>query len=182
MLAQRCQHVDAQFLVSLFPEEAPASNAEQAKRAFLARADDPRCLCWASHCWLSGVENGPNVELLRRSAEAGYAWGEQCFARYCDDAEEAAWLEKAAAQGEPEAMFALGESLWSGIGTIVDKSRASELWREAALLGCARGQLAYGEKVCMEGSLEQFVWLRRAVLQCGGAMVARLTTLDWRIR
>ncbi len=73
-LACKSENEDARHLASLFPNEPPASK-EEAVAVFLA-CRDPRCLCWAVR-----LGAGPMDELLRASAEAGYAWGQVAFAR-----------------------------------------------------------------------------------------------------
>ncbi len=78
-MARECQQVDdARFLVSLFTGGPPAS-AEEAVGLFLSRRDDARCLCWAARL---GAE--PSDELMRESAERGYAWGQAAHARSDD--------------------------------------------------------------------------------------------------
>ncbi len=62
-LAAQSQHEDARFFVSLFPGGPPQKMSE-AEAVFLARSDDPRCLCWAAECGGKGTE-----DLWKRSAE-----------------------------------------------------------------------------------------------------------------
>ncbi len=157
-LARECEHEDARFLVSLFPEGAPATSQE-ALRVFLEHDDEPCCLCWAA---MSRCEE--QEQLLQRSAEAGYAWGQAHFADW-DRANAVAWLEKAVAQGEPEAMSLLAELLRNGLAGEADLPRAECLWREAAWEGDAFAQHRVAELYYGVWSTERVVWLRRAAMQ-----------------
>jgi len=56
-----------------------------------------------------------------------------------------AWLEKAAAQDDPYALYALGRALDEGQGTVMaDPVRAADLYRRAAQLGHPLAALRYG--------------------------------------
>ncbi len=162
-LARQCENDEAQFFVSLFPCGAPASWVEAA-RAFHEGGDDARCLCWGAEC---GQEPN-NDEPMRRSAEKGYALGQALIVFYClvwEEFEEWAWLEKAAAQNEPEAMAALASRWWNGMERARDETRARQLWREAAELGHCWSQIEYAMYCCPQDSSEQIIWLRRASVQ-----------------
>ncbi len=153
-LARQSEHEDARLLVSLFPNGAPASEQEAAK-VFLARKDDARCLCWAGLCNTPGWG-----DLLLRSANAGYAWGQaKCGSHMVE------WLEKAAAQGDCEGMRCLAYELYDVASSRRDTARALKLWQEAALLGDAKSQFYVAKYCCVDSSLEQAMWLRRSALQ-----------------
>ncbi len=168
-LAKDCEHEDARFLVSLFPD-GPPSDSDQAAAVFLAQ-NDARCWCWATQC-----EAQPRQELLARSAEAGCAWAQLLGFGPLDRAEGLSWMEKAAAAGERDALSALAYSLWYTSNGVYDDARATELWKEAAELGHAEGQYSFGMSCCINGSLEQFVWMRRAAMQKHYGALAALTT------
>ncbi len=113
-LARRCDHEDSRYLSSLFPEGLLITR-QLARDTFLVQ-EDPRCWSWAAEC-----QAEPRNELLRRSAEAGYAWGQALYGRNLDiderlrEKQMVVWLEKAAAQGEPEALLQLAWLLKRGV-------------------------------------------------------------------
>ncbi len=162
-LARQSEHEDARLLVSLFPSGPPSTREEAAAR-FLACQDDARCLCWASHFCDS------EMELLERSAAAGYAWAQALYGRMLSgrsrDAEKRQWIEKAVAQGERDAMATLADWLWKSTnGVAGDEVRKLNLWRDAAELGHKEAQLCYANTCFAKDSLEQFQWLRRSAVQ-----------------
>ncbi len=77
-------------------------------------------------------------------------------------------MQQAVAQGDPDAMWSFAISLrteWAR--ALNDKPRSEKLLEEAAALGHVRAQHDVAFRLCESGSLEQFVWLRRAVIQVG---------------
>ncbi len=157
-LARQCKHEDARFLVSLFPNGSPATEADVAA-LFLAHGDDARCLCWAAE---SGAE--PLFDLFRQAAESGCAFAKAQCGMLSREAH--AWLEEAAAQGEPQAMAELGCILSYGRNEMpTDSNRGRMLLREAAELGDPRGQFEFASIHCNVDAREQFKWFRRAALQ-----------------
>ncbi len=161
--ARMCNHEDAHFLVSLFPEGAPATT-EEARAIFLAQGEDRRCLCWA-------IESGglawrePWKSMVMRSEEAGYSRAQHIVGVLSsDDNQVTKWLEKACAQHETQAMVFLGQHLFFRN----EKARAEELWRQAAELGDPSAQYDLADKCCEENSLERFEWLRRSAANSVG--------------
>ncbi len=159
-LARQCEHEDARFMVSLFPDGLPDLEREIAA-VFGARHNDPRCLCWTVEC----DDYECNEEYrecrdarYRRSAEGGYACGMIGFALVVEDAVATPWLEKAAALGEHRAMTELGVLFFNAGST----ERAYALLLEAAELGdeLAQYQLAVKFLTLSAQSLEQCQWLR----------------------
>ncbi len=155
-MARLSEHPDAHFLVSLFLEDAPAGRVE-AGAVFAAHLEDARCMCLA---WMCGVE--PQDELLRQSAEGGYAWGQALHAHSTQDEE---LLGLAVAQGEPEAMAVVMSNIESGSQGGADLKAVT---REAAMLGQFYRQCEYADKHCVLDSVEQKQWLRRAAMQDDG--------------
>ncbi len=146
-LARQCQHEEARFLVSLFLTSAPATR-ESAEAYFLTR-----CLCWAVEC---GAQ--PRRELLQRAAESGYGYAQVRLAAFVENRNERLKLiHKAAACGEPEALFLLGCEL--------ETVEVRALWQEAARLGQRDAQLRVALILCPSRSLEQLQWARRASCQ-----------------
>ncbi len=110
-IARLSNHKDALFLVSLFPE--PPLTTEAAL-SVVSGYDDARCLCWAI---MFRADNG--LELMRKAAHGGHAWAQWMLSQQKDEngvfnaAYQRVWLEKAAANGEPNAMCGLGCYLWN---------------------------------------------------------------------
>ncbi len=176
-LARQSDHPDARFLVSLFadaPYQHPLA-CEEALAVFMARQDDPRCLCWAG-CVLHG-EDGEEDEayerrrrhLFRMSSEGGCAWGRQLFSCLSKDRVQrlamVEQLEMAVAQGEPDAMYCRGDCTWNENGGAEDIERAKKLWLQGAELGSPECQFEYAFWCCTDSPVEKFEWLRRAALQ-----------------
>ncbi len=159
-LLRQCDHEDAVFLMSLFPNGVPASRAE-AMDVFLAARhpadgdEDMRCVCWAAVC---GAET--KAELLSRAAEAGHGWAQVLYAFYCKGVKRIEWWEKAAAQGERGAMLSLVSP-----ATFTSSVKESDMLLEAAMLGSARAQFLLARTLDAD-SVECFQWLRRAAIQC----------------
>ncbi len=170
-LAREADHEDARFFVSLFLSGAPATRQE-AEAVFLAHADDARCLCWAGQC-------GTDRSVTERSARAGCAWGQYHWARLCGLDERMLWIEMSVAQGEPDGLWWKAFLLWSGIGLDMDKQMdkimAEQMWRSLAEMGHASSQTEIAERCCDKDSLERFVWLRRAAMQCNFPSAFALT-------
>ncbi len=105
----------------------------------------------------------------QKAAEMGCAWAQYNFAvgegaKFANGS--SAWLEKAVAQGEPDAMTDLAEQLWDDDeGNVRGRLRATLLWRQAAELGESSSQMRYAEKCCARDSVEYFEWIRRSAMQ-----------------
>ncbi len=175
-LAKRCDNDDARFLVSLFPNGPPSTKA-QAAAVFLAREEDPRCLSWAAQC---GTE--PRRELLHRSAKGGYAWGQKLCGQLHGigggSEDDVAWIERAAAAGEPSALSFLGTLAATGVMVPFEVARAYRMWQEAAQLGDCCAQFAVGKECCRKDSPEQYAWMRRSALQVA-LRETRGEALEW---
>ncbi len=156
-LARLCDHDDARYLVSLFPEGRPKS-FENAAAVFrkAAQGGDPRSMCWEATC--ESIKQG---DLLSRSAQLGYAWAQASVARYSSSAIAVPLLLKSVAQGEREGMAMLSEQLQRGKYCPRDEDRARALMLEGALLGDMTAQMSWAQEYCSAGSLDFFVWMRR---------------------
>ncbi len=133
-VARQSKHEDARLLVSLFPDRVSASTDCRDVAAMVLASPsgkDPRCLCWGA---MLGADS--RTELIREAALVGYAWAQYAYARTLSEHEHLRWLEKAAAQGDMNALPILANQLWYGKGgVIVVQPRARQLWREATELG-----------------------------------------------
>ncbi len=159
-LARHSSHEDARFLVSLFPNHPPA-NDEEAVAVFLAHERDARCQYWAAKCSAQ-----PRKQLVRRAAEGGCAWAQAWLALLEPNKDEKmVWLDKALAQGEPEAMTNLALLLWDGYIVPRNRAESERLWREAAVLGHAAAQFKLAAECCDNDPREQVLWMCRSVTQ-----------------
>ncbi len=76
-------------------------------------------------------------------------------------------------------MYWLADFLFHGTDMPVDKPRALQLWQTAAELGHANCQAERGTHCCVDGSLEQIQWWRRAAIQgCDLALRALLRSAE----
>ncbi len=171
-LAGECTHEDARFLVSLFSGATAPKREAEAASVFLAQQDDARCLCWAAVC-----RGKPKIDLLKRSADMGNAWGQHWIGVEMRQ-KSFACFQRSAAQGEPDAFWGLANSLWNGWDGVDDPVEAERLWHEAAELGNAHAQHDVALRLCADGSLEQVVWLRRAAIQVGHSGLRDLVSLS----
>ncbi len=89
------------------------------------------------------------IELIRQSAEAGYAKAQRDLAGlYLEGAEGIAankqqaleWFQKAASQGDQAARYYVADLLYRGEGVVQDKAKALQEWRVAADAGLAEAQ------------------------------------------
>jgi hypothetical protein len=164
-LAQSCRHADAVWLVSLFPEGVPATRQE-AKAVFVAHANDARALYFGAFiCWFDKVVKKD----VRRSAELGYEPAQAWMAEQSGGHERVAWAERAAAQGERDALFCLALHC--------EKSRSVALIAEAAALGHAYAQCWHAKHNFESCDWRQSYWLGRAAPRIKEAAVALLDAL-----
>ncbi len=159
-LAGHCDHDEARMFLSAFRDGVPASREEA--RILLSNSADIRCRCLALWCNATNCE-----EVLRKAAEEGYALAQAKFPGTVE--EKRGWSEKAAAQGEPEAMHVVARELWEGDNRVgMERSSqvgaARRFYLEAALLGHSPSQFAIGLQFCEKRSLERCQWYRRATL------------------
>ncbi len=159
-LARQSEHPDARLLVSLFPE-APPAKKEEALAVFMARQDDPRCLCWAGAL----TEGEVGEELFKRSAESGCAWAQTHRMKKLQKSEKVAMLERAVAQGEPKALFRRAEYAWDGSFCSVHTERGMLWWLQGAELGDPACQREFALRCCDNNSVARYEWLRRAAVQ-----------------
>ncbi len=157
-LARESEHPDARYFASLFPGAAPQTKAD-AHAIFMAQRDEPRALCWAGECG-TGLDLQLPGELLCRSAQGGYAWGQALVVPSQLASDRLSLLEKAMAWDEPCAFYFRACELRPS-----DEVEAARLWRQGAELGDSDCQFEYAVEGCSPNSLAQFEWLRRAALQ-----------------
>ncbi len=155
-LAQRCNHADARFFASLFAHGAPDSK-EEAASVFLSQGSEPRCLCWAAV-----VGASPPVELLKRAAEGGDAWGQAQFGMGQEGEERKGWLQQAVNRGDRDGMSWLASVLWEGLESETDRDQAKALWLQAAELGCYYAQCCVADHCFPRSSLKWLKWNRIA--------------------
>ncbi len=159
-LARQSEHPDARLLVSLFPGSPPVVR-EEVYDAFMARQDDPRCLCWAGMFTTLDEKQ----KLYHRSAMGGCAMSQALVFGYRETVDRLEMLERGVAQGEPEALALRASLFWSGEEGQENKERAKQLWLQAALLGLPEAQFHFAEKCCARDFVSRFQWFGRAAMQ-----------------
>ncbi len=177
-LARECDHEDARWLLSLFPEGPPT--VEEAKEVLNSQGEDATALYFAvSFCGSTVAE----IDLLRRAALGGVARAQAWMAGETGDIE---WAEKAAAQGDREGLCLLAEHYWNGTGCAKDETRSLQLYKEAGDLGDPTGYWTYGHLAFNESDPERYYWWGRALANEGrwveghlaSAALAQLKTFD----
>lgn len=115
------------------------------------------------------------IASLRKAADAGHAKAQVLLGSILDAAEQdeeaAAYLTKAAAQGDPEGMYLLAGLYSAGEGVARDPARARRLFEEAAAKGHRESVFALAAAYLQGGldlsdadrvSPEALVWIRKA--------------------
>jgi TPR repeat protein len=132
-LASSCQHPDARWLTEACAGE-DVTTVEDAKRVFSALGqNDARALCfvWLSCDWDEQEDLAP----LRRSAEFGYAFAQALLARQFLGEERFKFAQLAAAQGERDGFYWLGDCFYDGKGCEKNLDKAKENFLLASELG-----------------------------------------------
>jgi hypothetical protein len=166
-LAKDCEHEDAKWLVSLFPDGAPGTT-EEARTVFLDQGEDPRAIYFAAFMQVDEfgerMQDGDEDE-VRRAAELGYAPAQAALVSCFGADDSFMWAQKAAAQGGSDGLHALASCLYYGTDCEKNESRALLLFKEAAELGNAESQMSYGEFAFTETDCERYLWWGRAATQ-----------------
>jgi hypothetical protein len=157
-LARASLHPDALWLASQFPAGTEVTRQQMAA-AMIEQGDDPRALYIAWRLVERSEEN-----LLLRSAERGYAPAQAKMSAMTSGDESYEWAERAAASGDGEGLFRLGQSCHYGRGCCVDTDRATSLYRSAAELGLPAAQVAYGWLAFGDTDWRRFLWHGRAAM------------------
>jgi hypothetical protein len=159
-MARGCRHQDAQWLASLFPPGAEATQ-QRMREVMLVQRGDPRAL-WLA--WAFGGRLLVDERLLRRAAEGGYARAQADLAHRTDDEDEnMRLLELAAGKNDRDALFSLG---WYWVRTEGRESaKATELFWRAAELGHGLAQWKYAEMAFNSDDWQRYYWRGRAASQ-----------------
>ena len=162
-MARGCRHHDSQWFSSLFPVGSLVTeHRPDALRArpLLAPAAPPAR--WVlERCW----NFNPDVESMHCAAALGYAPAEVHMSRelqWSDPDEARALLVKAAAQGDREGLYALGEAHWTGHLCEQSRAKALALYEEAVELGHGHSQVLVGLLKYGEFDWQRYHWWRRA--------------------
>jgi hypothetical protein len=176
-MARKCQHPDAQWLVALFPAGGTAVTPQHLQEVMLEQGEDPRAmyLIWRVFGPDHAAEDAPHVDLLKRSAELGYAPAQAELSTLERGANRLMWAERSAAAGDRCGMHKLAVALCRGrfwnlvpdnlLGAKEVKARAMELFRAAAELDCVEAQGDYGSMAFGESDWQRFYWWGRAALK-----------------
>jgi hypothetical protein len=100
-------------------------------------------------------------ELLRRSAELGYAYAQALMAGGTKGEDRFLWAEKAAAKGDRDGFYWLGFCYAYGAGCSMNVERAKENSLIAAELGHVDSMTRFGG-LLDETNPQRFIWLGRA--------------------
>lgn len=114
------------------------------------------------------------VEKLHKMAEGGDPAAQYVYAALINGlphyqkpwSESLPWIQKAASSGLKEAQFQLGQSLWTGRGCEVDRDKAVDWLKRAAVQGSASAQVSLA-RIIMHGNDDagpdkQLFWLQKA--------------------
>jgi hypothetical protein len=137
-LAAACEHEDARWL-SDFCRRKGANEGWQLRRDFLKEVNDVRALCFGA-AWVG------DEELMRQSADMGYAFAQAWMASRTRGEESLEWARRAAKQGERDGFRRLG---------------TQEGYLRAMELGCVESMCAYATMLPATDP-QRFVWLGRA--------------------
>jgi hypothetical protein len=143
-LARACDHPDAVWLSQVLRDVQTRASAS---KVFLS-LPDVRAVAFAA---ILAVDGRTDVPMLRRAAEAGYAYAQARMSRHTSGEgncviclfwfhvslflERLSWARKAAAQGERDGYFYCGICLEEGEGCETDLESAKENYLLAAKLG-----------------------------------------------
>ncbi len=175
-LAKECDHEDAKWLTSLFPDGAPRSE-EDARAMFLAEGETAKALCFA------GLVAGAEWELIDRSAEYGNPLAMAVMAQWCNGDKRLGWAEKSAARGEPEGLYVLAWCLCPGGSNRETMARALQLWKEAADMGHALSQFELGKRGFGESDIERYVlWGKAAARGEQNAVSSLLRSVEKQVQ
>jgi hypothetical protein len=156
-LASSCQHPDARWLTKVCSGKV-VQTKEDAKIVFSSLGqNDARALCFA---WcLSNWEF--DLDPLRRSAKLGFAFALTRLARRTRGEERFKVAELAAAEGERDGFYHLGNCLCSGEGCVQDLKLAKHNFLLASHLDHSRAMLSLGE-LFDESDPQRWRWLGQA--------------------
>jgi TPR repeat protein len=157
-VARDCQHVDARWLASLFPDAGVAVTRQRMHEVMLEQGEDPRALYLSAR--LGGTRDD---ELLRRAAAMGYAPAQFMASHTLDDDEERLRLvQRSYAQGDRDAACYLALLCQKGQGCAQDERKGNALMREAAELDSSDAQYYVGLHQYRKHDWERFYWWGRA--------------------
>jgi hypothetical protein len=149
-MVRRCRHPDAQWLAALVPRCATRESLCEVMRK---QGVDPRALFLA---WSSTWERTHGQ--LVRVAAMGYAPALAQLAEMSEGHVAYDAAAQSAALGDRRGLFSLGLCYERGIGCEHNLNKATELYREAAELGCGTAQDIYGSMVFSRLDWERFYW------------------------
>jgi hypothetical protein len=178
-LASKCNHKEAQWLCSLFPNGVPAT-MEEMRQVFLSQKKNVNiALYFAAACCCSNSSEHDNF--IRQAAiarvsegEPGYPLAQAWVARNSWTSEEMAFrfAVSSVAPGEPASLCFLGECFLQGIGCNQDSAKGIRLLKEAAELENPLAQFYYGKYGFEENVFSRYHWWRKAFAHNGGSLCA----------
>jgi hypothetical protein len=160
-----CRHPDAQWLLSLLPDQVELVDRDVMKRVMGAQGDDVRALFFLG-VLEADSQPGKQVHttLLRRSAESGYAPAQAHMASMVGSPEEQyAWGHKGAVQLDREGLVRTANCLLEGHGCDNEpeekrREKAAVMLQAAIELGSCTAPLLYGTEFCSGDDWRRYHW------------------------
>ena len=167
--AKSCNHPDAKWLASLFPEKGRLDSVSI--NVVFSKLADPRALYFRSLLYRVNTEEMCD-DMLQRSADLGYAPAQALMSERTMGDEALKYAKKAALQGDREGMYLYSCCLGvqcerKGIrGLIIQGINPDTLWCKRAADLCHLGAIgAYANKFEVD-DWQHYTWLGKAAI-CG---------------
>jgi hypothetical protein len=174
-MAKECEHEDAKWLVSLFPE-----TTWMTPEVLLKQGNGPRAMYFAECIApISGPFGALNerIDRLQQIAELGYApaqaWA--AGASFENEEERFALARKAAVQGDRDGLYELATCFQHGIGCETDEYKALMTLKEAAEMGHPVALCTFGELGFEESNWNRYLWWGRAAAKGNKNAMYRLS-------
>ncbi len=149
-LAAQCKHQEAIHLCTLFKNSRIPKTLQEIKEVFLCD-NTPMALCFAAV-----IGTDVDIQLLRQSAQRGYAKAKVLLAEWDDDGENPAWLawmEDAAEQLDPTALCAVAYYYSN-----MDPAKSALLYNRASELNDAEGHYYHGKAFKKNDPTRYYYW------------------------
>lgn len=158
-MARKSTWPEAQVFASIFENRNMPERTEDLRALLCGLSDNILAITLGALLWNTDFDETPYLE---RAADAGNALA-QVFFNECDgEADQKYYHEclKAAAQDEPEALDALGDCYFRGLGVERNLLKARECFQRAVLLLCHNAYYSLG-KTYSRAEPERYVWFSK---------------------
>jgi hypothetical protein len=148
------QHPDAQWLASLLPA-GDVTNQSMLEVMTAKQREDARASFFVWALTFRDYE----TELLEDAAERGYAHAQAQLADFMSGEEDGfRWAQRAASKGDRLGMNLVAPRYHRGYGCEKDTAQATEWYKAAAELGCAKSQFQYGRLAFDKLDWRRYYW------------------------